>query len=83
MDILSLYCFNRFNVGNLKFPNSSVGSNSPKSFTNFFDKFSETFSSSVISLISISTRSSSFASILEIGSLVFEVISSVEVNTSE
>ena len=58
IEILSLYCFNKLKVGNLKFPNSKVGSNSPKSLTNFSDKFSFEDSSSPTSSTSILTSSS-------------------------
>lgn len=78
-----MYCFNKFSVGNLKLPNSNVGSNSPKSSTSFLDKFSVTFSSSVISSTSIFTVSFSFSLIIKLGSSLFDTMSFSDVNTSE
>ena len=46
-------------VGNLKFDNSRVGSNSPKSFTILSDKFSVSCSSSLLTSTSIATTFSS------------------------
>ena len=48
------YCFNISRLGNLKFPNSKVGSTSPKFLTSSFALLSDSDFSNFISSISIS-----------------------------
>ena len=96
IEIDSLYCFKRLKVGNLKFPNSKVGSNSPKSLTNWFARFSVEVSSSLPIATSISTSISASASVPIFSSLgisvftrgsdsfsTFKAISSYLFDTSE
>ena len=60
-------------VGKEKLPNSSLGSNSPKSFTNLSDKFSVTLFSSATFSTAISTSS-------ETSGFVTSIFKSVEVS---
>ena len=81
--MVSLYCFNRLKVGNLKLDNSNVGSNSPKSFTILSDKFSATLFSSSISSTSISKEGISSSKVGVCFSSTFSGISAVLVTGSE
>ena len=65
--MVSLYCFNKLKVGNLKFANSNLGSNSPNSCTNLSDKFSATLFSSLPIATSISTMGSNSSAAIASG----------------